>query len=167
MCHWLRHVFHVGIIHYSTTPSHHTSPSTLIYSHAINHKLKRSPLISHAHQRTNQASQPYPTMADATTTASADDANADLARELEERLIHQEYKIWKKNTPYLYDFVMTHGLEWPSLTCQWLPTRKELNDGNKVGAVGGVSKNVAEQHELLLGTHTTGEQNYLMVRIIA
>lgn len=29
--------------------------------------------------------------------------------------------------------------------------------------MGGVSKNAAEQHEFLIGTHTTGEQNYLMV----
>ncbi|VDO38698.1 unnamed protein product [Brugia timori] len=39
----------------------------------------------------------------------------------EERLINEEYKIWKKNTPFLYDMVMTHALEWPSLTVQWLP----------------------------------------------
>ena len=32
-----------------------------------------------------------------------------------------EYKIWKKNTPFLYDLVITHALEWPSLTAQWLP----------------------------------------------
>eukprot|EP00984_Skeletonema_dohrnii_P034970 scaffold34579_cov112-Skeletonema_dohrnii-CCMP3373.AAC.1 len=100
------------------------------------------------------------------TAASAASAD-DLAAQLEERLIHQEYKIWKKNTPFLYDYVMTHGLEWPSLTCQWLPTTRELNDGNKVGAVGGVSTNVAEQHEMLLGTHTTGEQNYLMIGTVS
>lgn len=107
-------------------------------------------------------------MADASTSAAAAaaDANATLAAQIEERLIHQEYKIWKKNTPFLYDFVMTHGLEWPSLTCQWLPTRKELNGGQKVGAVGGTSTSVAEQHELLVGTHTTGEQNYLMVATV-
>jgi histone-binding protein RBBP4 len=45
---------------------------------------------------------------------------------------------------------MTHSLEWPSLTCQWLP---------KVRSVGPKSN----EHSLLLGTHTTGEQNYLMV----
>lgn len=45
---------------------------------------------------------------------------------------------------------MTHSQEWPSLTCQWLPT------------VRNVSDEVAE-HSLLIGTHTTGEQNYLMV----
>lgn len=39
----------------------------------------------------------------------------------EERIINEEYKIWKKNTPFLYDLVMTHALEWPSLTAQWLP----------------------------------------------
>ena len=70
---------------------------------------------------------------------------------LEERLVDAEYKIWKKNTPFLYDFVLTHSLEWPSLTVEWLPQRKQLTKA-------------AVQHELLLGTHTSsGEQNYLMV----
>lgn len=41
----------------------------------------------------------------------------------DERLINEEYKIWKKNTPFLYDLVVTKALEWPSLTCQWLPVR--------------------------------------------
>ena len=41
--------------------------------------------------------------------------------EREERIVNEEYKIWKKNTPFLYDLVITHALEWPSLTCQWLP----------------------------------------------
>ena len=48
---------------------------------------------------------------------------------VEERVINEEYKIWKKNTPFLYDLVMTHALEWPSLTAQWLPdvTRYFIN----------------------------------------
>lgn len=33
--------------------------------------------------------------------------------EAEERMITEEYKVWKKNTPFLYDVVMTHALEWP------------------------------------------------------
>ena len=37
--------------------------------------------------------------------------------------MNEEYKIWKKNTPFLYDLVITHALEWPSLTVQWLPVR--------------------------------------------
>lgn len=86
------------------------------------------------------------------TAAASAPAQSEVSDVLQERLIDAEYKIWKKNTPYLYDVVMTHALEWPSLTCQWLPTVKK-----NVG-----SPNVQE-HSLLLGTHTTGEQNYLMV----
>lgn len=32
---------------------------------------------------------------------------------VEERVINEEYKIWKKNTPFLYDLVMTHALAQP------------------------------------------------------
>lgn len=61
---------------------------------------------------------------------------------VEERIVNEEYKIWKKNTPFLYDLVMTHALEWPSLTAQWLPDvmRPEGKDYSI--------------HRLLLGTHT-------------
>lgn len=96
---------------------------------------------------------------------------------LEERFIDAEYKIWKKNTPYLYDFVLTHSLEWPSLTCQWLPTVRSIPPAgasttnassaaaaaSSSAAAAGWSTQAASEHSLLLGTHTTGEQNYLMV----
>jgi hypothetical protein len=42
-----------------------------------------------------------------------------------EKLINEEYKMWKKNSPFLYDLVITHALEWPSLTCQWFPDVEE------------------------------------------
>jgi len=83
---------------------------------------------------------------DAAVAPAAASTTADV---LEERMIDAEYKIWKKNTPFLYDFVLTHALEWPSLTCQWLPNTRNAKH--------------AVEHNLLLGTHTTGEQNYLMV----
>jgi histone-binding protein RBBP4 len=52
---------------------------------------------------------------------------------------------------FRYDIVMTHSLEWPSLTCQWLPSSKN------------VGPNTSEL-SLLLGTHTNeGETNHLMV----
>ena len=41
----------------------------------------------------------------------------------DEKTIIEEYKVWKKNAPYLYDTLITHGLQWPSLTAQWLPDR--------------------------------------------
>jgi histone-binding protein RBBP4 len=65
---------------------------------------------------------------------------------------NEEYKIWKKNSPFLYDLVVTHALEWPTLTCQWFPDRERP-------AGKGY-----EQHRLLLGTHTSGQdQNYLQI----
>jgi len=47
--------------------------------------------------------------------------------------------------------VMTHALEWPSLTAQWLPdvTRPEGKDYSI--------------HRLILGTHTSDEQNHLLI----
>ena len=41
------------------------------------------------------------------------------------RLINEEYKIWKRNTPFLYDLFVTKALEWPSITCQWLLNKRE------------------------------------------
>ncbi|KAK1304464.1 Histone-binding protein MSI1 [Acorus calamus] len=76
----------------------------------------------------------------------------EMRGEIEERVINEEYKIWKKNTPFLYDLVITHALEWPSLTVQWLPDREELP-----GRDSSVQK-------LILGTHTSeNEPNYLML----
>lgn len=40
---------------------------------------------------------------------------------VQEKIINEEYKIWKKNAPHLYDIVVTHPFEWPSLTVQWFP----------------------------------------------
>ena len=70
---------------------------------------------------------------------------------VEECVINEEYKIWKKNTPFLYDLVMTHALERPSLTAQWLPdvTRPEGKD--------------LSIHRLALGTPTWDEQNRLVI----
>lgn len=39
---------------------------------------------------------------------------------VKEKVINEENKFWKKNTPFFCDLVMTHALEWPSLTAQWL-----------------------------------------------
>ena len=72
--------------------------------------------------------------------------------EIKERLINEEYKTWKRNTPFLYDLVISHLLEWPSLTVEWLPDREEPS-----------GKNYSVQ-KMILGTHThVNEANYLML----
>ena len=66
--------------------------------------------------------------------------------------INEEFKIWKKNCPFLYDIVVTHALEWPSLTCDWLP--------NPVVSEGEHSA----VHQVVLGTHVAeGEQIALLL----
>lgn len=74
------------------------------------------------------------------------------AVDFQDQIINEEYKIWKKNTPFLYDLVMTHPLEWPSLTVQWMPEVTRPTDRE------------ISIHKLLLGTHTSGsDPNYLMI----
>mmetsp|Transcript_3413 Transcript_3413/g.8002 ORF Transcript_3413/g.8002 Transcript_3413/m.8002 type:complete len:423 (-) Transcript_3413:214-1482(-) len=75
----------------------------------------------------------------------------DSGNQPDEKKISDEYKIWKKNAPFLYDVVMTHALEWPSLTVEWLPDKLIQKD-----------KDYSVQR-LILGTHTSdNEQNHLM-----
>ncbi|KAI0783396.1 WD40 repeat-like protein [Abortiporus biennis] len=79
----------------------------------------------------------------------------DLAAEEENKIINEEYKTWKKNAPYLYDVVITHALDWPSLTCQWFPDKE--SPAGKPYTV----------HRLLLGTHTSGQaQDYLQIATV-
>ncbi|KAG5460913.1 MAG: hypothetical protein BJ554DRAFT_6984 [Olpidium bornovanus] len=38
-----------------------------------------------------------------------------------ERIILEEFKIWKKNSPFLYDLVVSRSVDRPTSTLQWLP----------------------------------------------
>lgn len=70
----------------------------------------------------------------------------------EHRLINEEYKTWKKNTPFLYDMILSTALEWPTLTTQWFPDVKEPADKN------------VRIHRLLIGTHTSDDKpNYVQI----
>ncbi|ETO29717.1 retinoblastoma binding protein 7 [Reticulomyxa filosa] len=64
-----------------------------------------------------------------------------------EKIINEEYKIWKKNSPYLYDLILSTALEWPSLTCQWFPGKESGENDSK-------DFNFSKQ-KLLLGTNTS------------
>lgn len=73
----------------------------------------------------------------------------------QEKLNEETYKIWKKNAPLLYEVIVTHELEWPTLTVQWFPD---------VVVTEGKKKSV---HRVLLGTNTSGEDaNYLQLASI-
>ncbi|KAI0286837.1 histone acetyltransferase type B subunit 2 [Russula aff. rugulosa BPL654] len=61
----------------------------------------------------------------------------------------------KKNAPYLYDLMITHALDWPSLTCQWFPD------------VESPPNKPYTTHRLLLGTHTSGQApDYLQIATV-
>ncbi|KAA8546113.1 hypothetical protein F0562_020436 [Nyssa sinensis] len=67
--------------------------------------------------------------------------------------VEEEFTVWKKNTPFLYDLIISHSLEWPSLTVEWLPSPPQPDaDGS------------CAIHKLILGTHTSDDfPNFLMV----
>ncbi|KAI9251363.1 WD40-repeat-containing domain protein [Phascolomyces articulosus] len=72
-----------------------------------------------------------------------------------EKLINEEYKTWKKNSPFLYDLLVSHALEWPSLTCQWFPEVESYPDDNY------------KIQRLLLGTHTNDDdRNYVQIATV-
>ncbi|TBU11503.1 putative RBBP4-like histone-binding protein, partial [Hamiltosporidium tvaerminnensis] len=67
----------------------------------------------------------------------------DSFNNLEHKMINEEYKTWRKNVPYLYDILLTHALNWPSLSIQWFPD-----------SIRNESNNTTTQR-LLLSTHTS------------
>jgi len=85
------------------------------------------------------------------TMATDGDAEEHETQELA-KIANEEYKIWKKNSPFLYDLVFTHALEWPTLTTQWFPDQEMSSD-----------KSYTTQR-ILIGTHTSdNEPNYLQI----
>ncbi|KAK6916726.1 Histone-binding protein RBBP4, N-terminal [Dillenia turbinata] len=66
--------------------------------------------------------------------------------------VEEEFLVWKKNSPFLYDLIISQPLEWPSLTVQWVPSQS-------VSSVGSFSV-----HKLILGTYTSDDYpNFLMI----
>lgn len=87
------------------------------------------------------------------------DEPVDVGMEVEESPIDQptqeNYRIWKKNAPYLYDYISTTSLLWPSLSVQFFPDleTKTVDDHAKKDSLEvGVSS-----QRLLLGTFTLGQ----------
>jgi histone-binding protein RBBP4 len=72
--------------------------------------------------------------------------------EMEEHLVNEEYKIWKKKTLFLYYLVIIHTLKWPSLIVQWLPEHEDPH-----------GKYYFVQN-MILGTHNSNNEiDYLML----
>ncbi|KAJ1461881.1 WD40-repeat-containing domain protein [Pelagophyceae sp. CCMP2097] len=89
---------------------------------------------------------------------------AGMAEALQEKLaISEDFAVWQKNAPFLYDVAIVHELEWPSLTVQWLP-----------GTIPVSTREGYLEHSLLIGTHTcaaaggteAAEENALIIATV-
>lgn len=70
--------------------------------------------------------------------------------QLREKVINEEFKIWKKTVPLLYDTIHTHVLESPLLSVQFLPNYVVSENKNKISV------------QLVFGTNTSGrDQDYV------
>ncbi|KAG7666373.1 MSI1 [[Candida] subhashii] len=72
----------------------------------------------------------------------------------------REYRIWKKNAPFLYDYLSTNSLLWPSLNVQFFPDVTDLSQS--ASAVLLEEEKATNQDEivaqrLLHGTFTIGQ----------
>lgn len=111
---------------------------------------------------TTTSSLPPPTMA--TTTAATTDHPIDIPMDDGSPLDQQtqeNYRIWKKNTPFLYDYISTYTLLWPSMTVQFFPDLE--NPGIKpMDPLHHDNESNRPQHDilyqrLLLGSFTSGQ----------
>ncbi|CAK9442233.1 uncharacterized protein LODBEIA_P59760 [Lodderomyces beijingensis] len=68
-----------------------------------------------------------------------------LEQQQQEKITNEEFKIWKKTVPLLYDVIHTFALPNPSTVVQWLPKYNRASDDllelNFVLASNSVSKN--------------------------
>lgn len=62
------------------------------------------------------------------------------------------YRVFKKNSPYLYDYLTTNSLLWPSLTVQFFPDLEQESS-----LPGQKSASQLSFQRLLLGTFTLGQ----------
>ncbi|ODV61480.1 Msi1p [Ascoidea rubescens DSM 1968] len=60
----------------------------------------------------------------------------------------EEYQIWKKNSPYLYDYLQTFSLVWPSLTVQFLPDFEKV-EINNISLSENYDRNINEKNDNL------------------
>lgn len=85
-------------------------------------------------------------------------SNDDEYSEDGDAIINEEYKIWKKNCPFLYDTLISHAFTWPSLTVSWIPLREKYTSHYRQ------ERNNFSLQKLIVGTHTSGEEpNSLMI----
>ena len=90
---------------------------------------------------------------------------APVEESLIDELTEKKYRIWKKNAPFLYDYLSTNSLLWPSLTIQFFPdiTHKssvinyEQNENQNDEKNDETTESDVILQRLLHGTFTMGQ----------
>ncbi len=77
----------------------------------------------HEHGSRESTTIPRRSSSDILTAVTMDKEREE--EQMEEKIVNEEYKTWKKNAPFLYDLMLSTALEWPTLTTQWLPDKQE------------------------------------------
>jgi histone-binding protein RBBP4 len=66
--------------------------------------------------------------------------------------VNEEFRVWRKNIPYLYDMLLSHAMIWPSLTIQWFPDAAR-DEGSE-----------STTQRVLMSTRTSGnEAEYIQI----
>ncbi|RYR22659.1 hypothetical protein Ahy_B03g067967 isoform A [Arachis hypogaea] len=90
-------------------------------------------------------------------TERAAKAKEKMAEEEYDDDVEEEFSVWKRNTPLLYDLVISHPLPWPSLTVHWLHSSPQPHSHPSFNL-----------HKILYATHTSNsEPNYLILANVA
>ncbi|GEQ67042.1 hypothetical protein JCM33374_g705 [Metschnikowia sp. JCM 33374] len=86
-------------------------------------------------------------MSPAVDTMVAAEQQIALEHQLREKVVNEEFKIWKKTVPLLYNSIHTHALKWPSLTVDFSPKYTISDDKNSVAV------------SFVTGTNTSSRDN--------
>ncbi|KAK1443295.1 WD40/YVTN repeat domain containing superfamily protein [Babesia gibsoni] len=65
---------------------------------------------------------------------------------------YDDYFVWRRNAPFIYDSLMVHRLDWPSLAVNFIPDTCHRSKGGFTS------------HKVIIGTHTSGEEvDYVII----
>lgn len=74
-----------------------------------------------------------------------------MQQETSQALIEEEYRVWRKNVPLLYDLVYTQTLNWPTPSVQWFPDVQRVDNQRSIQRMLMTSfSNGAEREQLML-----------------
>lgn len=78
--------------------------------------------------------------------------------------------MWKKEAPFLYDFIILHSVNWPSMTFQWLPDTDADEDNTYHYALISSNATDAEQcqvQKIRVALPNEGKSIYVETQAIA